>query len=413
MDRLSALFQKYYDKTNTPEEREELMRLLPGTPAELLEELIQRAGVNLNEVEHILSSLQEDKILKNILPGYDIKNQVSIRRVHFLKTAWFRYAAVILLLVGTGTYFWLYQNRQQTVVSNNKPLPTEISPGKEGAILTLADGSQVVLDSIGNGVIATQNGSRAVLKNGQLAYAPTGTIGAGMMYNTITTPKGRQFSVVLPDRTKVWLNAASSLRYPTVFSGRERQVTITGEAYFEVAKNKEKPFLVKINNEATVEVLGTSFNVNAYDDETSIYTTLLEGSVKVAVAASADRQPSASQPQVILKPRQQAQIVPVNGRSENGLPAKAGIKLIENADIDKVMAWKNGAFNFNGASLAEVMRQLERWYDIEVVYEKGIPDIHFVGEMSRGVSLAGLITGLEASEVHFRIEDGRRLVVMP
>ena len=301
------------------------------------------------------------------------------------------------------------------MVSNSKPLPSEILPGREGAILTLANGLQVVLDSLGNGVIAAQYGSRVVLQNGQLAYDPTGEATGKMMYNTMTTPKGRQFSLVLPDGTKVWLNAASSLRYPTVFPGNERRVEVNGEAYFEVAKESARPFFVIINNKATVQVLGTSFNVNAYEDEASINTTLLEGSVKVAVTPSAGMLLPAVQSAVLLMPGQQAQIAPVSGRSANTnrSPGRAGIKLIKNADINKVMAWKNGAFNFDGVSLEEMMRQLERWYDIQVVYENGVPDIHFVGEMSRGVTLKGLIKGLEASEVHFRIEEGRRLVVMP
>jgi ferric-dicitrate binding protein FerR (iron transport regulator) len=212
--------------------------------------------------------------------------------------------------------------------------------------------------------------------------------------------------VVLPDGTKVWLNAASSLRYPTAFSGKKRQIAITGEAYFEVAKDKAKPFFIKINNEAVIEVLGTNFNVNAYEDEASINTTLLEGSIRVEALGTLRGRP-AGRNAVILQPGQQGQI------AAGQKTGQRQIKVIKDADIEKVMAWKNGAFNFNNASLEEVMRQLERWYDIQVVYENGIPDIHFGGELSRGVSLADLIKALKDSEIHFRIEEGRRLVVLP
>jgi hypothetical protein len=276
--------------------------------------------------------------------------------------------------------------------------PVDIAPGKNGAVLTLADGTQVVLDSLHNGVIANQKGGQVLLKEGKLAYEPDGS--GEVAYNTMTTPKGRQFQVTLPDGTKVWLNAASAVTYPTVFTGKERVVKVTGEVYFEVTKNVKMPFRVNVNNKAEIEVLGTHFNVNGYADESKISTTLLEGSVRVTVN-------SAIRPVVTLKPGQQAQIT--NGISQ---AEGTGIKVIENADSEKILAWKNGLFNFNGASLQEVMRQLKRWYDIDVVYEKGIPNITFWGEITRGVSLNDLLIGLEKTGVHFRME-GRKLVVMP
>jgi transmembrane sensor len=218
-------------------------------------------------------------------------------------------------------------------------------------------------------------------------------------YNAISTPKGRQFQLVLPDGTKVWLNAASSLKYPTRFNGKERRVEITGEAYFEVAKNINMPFIATIPPQpgglggASVKVLGTHFNINAYANEPSLKTTLLEGSVQVTAGKNG----------MNLKPGQQAAISNETNHT---------IQLINGVDVEKVMAWKNGVFNFNEATLQEVMHQLERWYDIEVQYEPGVPQLEFVGKMGRDLSLNNVLRGLELSKVHFRLE-GRKLTVMP
>lgn len=316
----------------------------------------------------------------------------------FTSYSW-RAAASIILALGIGAYLWTAHKK------NTEPAPTVvhvagIQPGKQGAILTLADGTNVVLDSLGNGVVATQNGVQVLLKDDGLAYDPAGGASREVMYNAVSTPKGRQFHVTLPDGTQVWLNAASSIRYPTQFSGRARRVEITGEAYFQVAKNRGMPFTANVNNKMTVEVLGTQFNVDAYDNEETINTTLLEGSVKVLVVAA-----SAHQTAVTLKPGQQAQV-------PGDQPAPRGIRLVDNVDTGKVMAWKNGLFNFSGIKLEEVMRQLERWYDIEVVYENGVPDIKLMGKMTRGVTLNELLTGLRELGLHYRLE-GRKLIVLP
>lgn len=314
------------------------------------------------------------------------------RVIRFWQRKAFRYAAAIIVLLGVGTYFRVTNNKKdQTLASNNKPATTVIAPGRNGAVLTLADGSQVVLDSLNNGVVAAQNGATVVLQNGQLSYDQTGATGA-IAYNTISTPKGRQFRLVLPDGSKVWLNAASTVKYPTVFTGKERRVQLDGEAYFEVAKNVSMPFRISIGNETEVEVLGTSFNINSYKNEHAIRTTLIEGAVKL----------NAYDQQQTLKPGQQAVVTP-----------SREMKVIGNVDVDKVMAWKNGLFNFDDATLEEVMRELERWYDIEVTYTKGIPATRFGGEINKQNTLQDVLQILEKSNVHFRLEEGRKLVVIP
>ncbi|PUZ20991.1 DUF4974 domain-containing protein [Chitinophaga costaii] len=306
-----------------------------------------------------------------------------------------RYAAAIIFLLGTGAFWWTFHKNNNQELGGNKPPGTAIiGPGHNGAILTLADGSKVVLDSMGNGVVATQYGAKVSLYNGQLAYDPVNSSATGsLIYNTVTTPKGREFRLQLPDGSKVWLNAASTVRYPTTFTDKERRVELEGEAYFEVAKNASRPFIVKLNDATAVEVLGTSFNINAYKNETAIKTTLLEGAVRL----------QAYQQVQTLTPGQQASIS----------LARQQMKVISNVDIDHVMAWKNGLFDFNDASLEEVMRQLERWYDIEVIYEKGIPAIRFGGEINKKNSLQDVLQILESSNVHYRLEEGRKLVVVP
>jgi transmembrane sensor len=313
----------------------------------------------------------------------------------------FAAAAIVLLVAG----LWIFTNEKNPGQPQQQPVQqiAEIAPAQEGAILTLADGSKMVLDSMGNGTISHQQGTELVLKNGQLEYRTEGTIAGEEKYNTISTPKGRQFRIILPDGTVAWLNAASSIRFPTRFTKDVRRVEISGEVYFEAAsfvKEKKKiPFIVNADNRFEVEVLGTHFNVNAYTDEPALHTTLLEGKVAITMMNKAG-----GREKITLKPGQQASLKMRNGYVEE--------IIVLTGDIDKVMAWKNGVFDFEDARIDEVMRQLKRWYDIEVKYESGVPDIEFVGKMTRDIPLNGLLIALEKSNVHFRLE-GRTLIVTP
>ena len=318
-----------------------------------------------------------------------------VHRVHFMRK-WGWAAASIILALSLGVYL-LSTKTKRTLPPVNVAQAATIAPGKNGAVLTLADGSRVVLDSLGNGVVANQNGAQIVLKGGALAYDASGATNGEVAYNTMSTPKGRQFQVTLPDGTKVWLNAASSLRYPTAFTGKERKVTVTGEAYFEVAHNAALPFVVNVNDKEEVTVLGTHFNINAYENEKAIHTTLLQGSVKVGNRQSA----IGNEKSVILKPGEQTSLSQSSQLSKP-IPVQT----------EEVIAWKNGLFNFESASLGEIMRQLERWYDIEVSYEKGIPNVEFEGKMTRDVPLSDLLSMLERSDIHFKVA-GRKLIVLP
>lgn len=401
--RLLELTQAYLTDTISTSEGAELVVLLKQPEYQeafmkIIYEQLQRQELDMDVPSPVIFERIQRRIEQQIRQESDrrvsLGETTPVHRIPFLRR-WSWAAAAVFLLLCAGTYLWKYEGRHISGLENiYHHSVTYIPPGRQGAILTLADGKRVVLDSLGNGVVATQNGMQVILRNGELTYDRSEKSNGGIAYNTMSTPKGRQFQVKLPDGTQVWLNAASSIKYPTIFAGKERQVEITGEAYFEVAKNAGKPFKVaiNINNDLTVvEVLGTHFNINAYKDEAAIRTTLLEGSVKMIHGTD----------KVQLQPGQQAQL-----RNTEKI-------LVKNADIEKVVAWKNGFFNFEGTGIEEVMRQLSRWYDIDVVYAKGVPDVEFVGKLSKNVPLPDLLNGLEGFGIHFRIEERHKLVVLP
>jgi ferric-dicitrate binding protein FerR (iron transport regulator) len=259
----------------------------------------------------------------------------------------------------------------------------------------LTNGDVIYLDSVNNGQIALQNNVEVMKMNdGAIVYHAKEDKGAtATSYNTLTNPRGSKvIDMALADGSHVWLNAGSSITFPVVFTGNERKVSIVGEAYFEVAHDEAKPFYVT-KGEMEVKVLGTHFNVNAYNNEEDIRVTLLEGSVQVSRESAVGSQESR-----IIKPGEQA------------LVNTSTIQLV-NPNLDAVMAWKNGLFQFESADVKTVMRQLERWYDIDVRYEGNVPDIRFGGEMKRDLSLAQALRGLEKMGLHFRIE-GNQLMIL-
>jgi ferric-dicitrate binding protein FerR (iron transport regulator) len=346
------------------------------------------AEAGADEFHRLLQQVSKGNIYEAPRPEFlreldrKLREENGEGRVRKMRTWWWAAAAVLLLV--TGSSVWLVFRQPAT---KEIAMVKDVTPGRTGAILTLANGDIIELDSLKNGVIATQQGTSLILQNGTLSYNAKDA--ADVSYNTIRTPKARQFQVVLPDGSEVWLNAGSSLKYPTAFI-KGRVVEISGEAYFEVTKNAAMPFKVKMNEQAAVEVLGTKFNVNAYSDEKSIDATLLEGSVRVNAGAQ----------KVILRPGQQAQL--------NGT-----LTVNDHVNTDQVIAWKTGIFNFDGLGIEAVMRQLSRWYDIEVIYEQGIPSTKFYGEIGRNLNLSQVLEGLKLSGVHFRIENGQRLIVLP
>jgi len=387
-DRLTYLFSAWYGDTATTAEAAEFKQLLQQndiTNADL--EKLMRVKWNAEDnTNDFFVPKVSDRMLKKILQ--DRKEITPIKRMGWWRTA---AAAAILLLVSLGGYFYFNSGTEKqiaTTETQEQRFKNDVAPGGNKAVLTLSDGSQIILDSAKNGTL-TQQGNTKILKldDGKLTYNSTNA-NAEILYNTISTPKGGQYQIALADGSKVWLNAASSLKFPTAFNGKERIVELTGEAYFEVSKSAAKPFTVNVND-MNVQVLGTHFNINAYNDEAVIKTTLLEGSVKINKGSFS----------TILQPGQQAQV------------AKE-IKVVNDIAVDDVLAWKNGFFSFNKADLQTVMRQIARWYDVEISYEGKIPTREFGGKINRNSNASEVLKILEESKVHFRIE-GKKIVVMP
>jgi ferric-dicitrate binding protein FerR (iron transport regulator) len=306
---------------------------------------------------------------------------------------WVKLAAAVLLFILPGIYF-LKTNKPKpaALTAITKPKQIDVQPGGNKAILTLGDGSQIVLDSARNGLLAHQGNTKVVKSaNGHIAYNTTATSNAAPIYNTMTTPRGGKYDLQLADGTKVWLNASSSISYPITFTGAERRVTITGEAYFEVAKNKAMPFKINVNGQEEVQVLGTHFNIMAYNDEASVKTTLLEGSVKIIKNKMTG----------MLKPGQQAQ-----------LSTDGKLSITDDADINAVMAWKNGQTFFVNEDIKTIMRRVSRWYDIDVEYQGDMPGRLFTGGISRESNLSVLLKVLELNKIHFKM-TGKKLIVSP
>ncbi|GLU51996.1 FecR family protein [Dyadobacter frigoris] len=299
----------------------------------------------------------------------------------------FKYAAAILITGFVGYAFLHKKNNADTAIAKTKKpqtLKNDVLPGGNKATLTLGDGSVITLEDMENGTFKKENGVKISKKEGQLVYEilPAES-NSTITYNTINTPTGGQYEILLPDGSKVWLNSRSSLHFPTAFSGKERKVELTGEGYFEISKNKQMPFVVEAGK-THVEVLGTHFNVMAYDNEAVSKTTLLEGSVKVGNGEN----------KKLLNPGQQA-IVGSQIR-------------VRAADLEEAVAWKEGYFQFDNEDLTTIMRQLQRWYDVDVVNEKQIPDKHFTAMISRNNTLSKVLKMLEMSgELKFEIEDKR------
>ncbi|KIC96219.1 FecR family protein [Flavihumibacter solisilvae] len=374
---LNELLQGYLDNTLDARETEQLEEYLRREESQAtLQKAIDRA------LEENAYAGLSDKSRADILFQGILQKAGERERFRFRPTWWMAAASVIIVLAGTASYLFFKRQSGNEIVQTkqiDRFLNNDTLPDGNRATLTLGDGSSIVLDEI-NDTLILQGDTKVVKQNNNhLAYAPENKTGK-VVYNTVSTPRGGQYQVILPDGTKVWLNAASSLRFPTVFSGSERRVEMTGEVYFEVAKNTQQPFRVTASG-IEVKVLGTHFNVNAYADEESINTTLLEGSVIV----------SKNNEQATIKPGQQARV-------------KDGIDITDDVDAETLMAWKNGRFSFNNARLESLMRQIARWYDVDVVIDGKITDTYTI-DIPRNVSLSKLLRFIELSGgVHFIVE---------
>ncbi|WP_127124758.1 FecR family protein [Pseudoflavitalea rhizosphaerae] len=383
---LENLLSKFAANGLSEEERRHLASLLQ-------QESVQQDMVDIVQdwmLKEVASELFDEARFMPMLKKL-LESDKPVRKgmLQQLRKPWLRYAAAAVLLAAlVSTISIIVQkNSKETIqrTANDQQAPT---PGGNHATLTLSDGRKIILDSA-QGNIMQQGRFLVTNENGKLDYEGA----SGKIENhTLSTPRGGQYQLRLPDGTQVWLNTASSISFPTSFNGVNRSVTITGEAYFEVAKNKDMPFIVNVNNKASVEVLGTHFNIRSYPEESAIKTTLLEGKVKVLAAG--DNKQSA-----ILQPGEQANI-----KNEQ-------LQVHQYIDVDATVAWKAGLFDFSEADLPIVMRELSRWYNIEVRYEGPLPTDLYEGRIPMSASLEDVLKLLEKNDVRFRLK-GKTLTVL-
>lgn len=378
--RAKELLLQYQKDDCTPQEKQVV--------EEWYKQLVETGECTLDESgRKQLQELMEARLLELINNQKELVHEMPSWRTR----GWWAVAASIVLALGFASYFLLFNNPKQEVariVTEEQRFKNDVDPGQYKARLTLADGRTIILDSAALGELVKQGNTIVLNKKGQLVYKAGGN-NSEVLYNTLSTAKGEMYATVLADGSKVWLNSVSSIKYPVAFTGKERRVEITGEAYFEIKHDSKMPFVVNVNG-MEVHDLGTEFNINAYADEEVIKTTLVEGSAKVVKENNSQ----------LLSPGQQLQL---NTTGE--------MNLINNADIDEAVAWRSGRFLFKSIDIKNLMRQLTRWYDVDVNYET-VPVTRFNAKISRETPLSSILKALELTgEVRFRIE-GKKVVVM-
>jgi hypothetical protein len=380
---LSELLDKYLTESLLPEEKEELMKRLDD-PAERgeLEKLLENSFLD-DSFEAADNPVLQAHIHEFLQQQIDAEQTpvIPMRKNRILRFV----AAAVAVVILIGGIWWMSADKQaptEQVAGNDPVYKNDVQPVSQGVVLTLGDGRAINLEASPNGVLATEAGASLSKQDSSIRYSNAHQQTKMPVYNTIATSFGSTYQLELSDGTRVWLNATSSLRFPVSFSGPNRVVELSGEGYFEVAKNSKQPFLVR-SGDATVQVLGTRFNINAYDD--GVRTTLLDGSVKIN--------------EQLLKPGQQGIL-------------KENIVAVEKAAIDEVMAWKNGMFNFNYRDITGIMKEVERWYGVKVVYASPVKGM-FSTMLQRDMPLSKLLRNLELTgELKFSIE-GKTITVMP
>ncbi len=379
-EHIRQLFHLYVSDQATDEQVKELFRLLQD-PAN--DEVSRELVVREMSVDNAPAATESGEMVwEDMLRASESLREQWQRKRKRPVLLLLRWAAAAALIAAVTTFVFINRRPHPEV-----KIALDVPAGSNKAVLTLSDGSTITLDSTTGGTIARQ-GNAAIIKSGsgEIYYdSKQGQENDQVMLNKISTPMGGQYVITLPDGTKAWLNAASSITYPVHFTGSERKVTVTGEVYLEVAKDVSQPFLAAVAGSSGVQVLGTSFNINAYGDEGNIKTTLIDGRIKIAGT--------------ILKPGQQA-IENIN----------EPVRILSEVNTEKEMAWKNGIFYFEDASLPQVMKQLERWYDIEVRYKGATPTLRINGKMDRKLTLHGVMDFLTKMGVNYTME-GRTIQV--
>lgn len=398
--RLQKLFEKYLSDTCTPRELTEFWQLVGDfSDNDILTEALRKVWLDESAHGDPSSAQRKERAFRRILEqaqGGNGSRKISVRRLPRLRR--YGVAAVISGMLIAGGWMVRHTPAPSQGVSIGR-VADDVAPGGNNAVLTLANGREINLDTAGQGVIA-RTGSASVVKGtgGHLSYQDPdrGALsGENLVFNRLSTPRGGQYKLLLSDGTKVWLNALSSISFPVAFSARQRSVTVTGEVYFEVAPDAHKPFLVTVG-QTTVQVLGTHFNINAYQDEPESRTTLLEGSIRV-VTQSRDHGPAS----VLMKPGDQLRMTP-----------RGTMRLLSGADTDESVAWKDGLFVFHNDELPQVMRRIARWYNVAIVYDTDkVAKSHVTGSINRNENLSRVLQMLTlAVGSDFEIE-GREVIV--
>ena len=403
MDRIKYLLLRFLREEATPAEQAELEEWAAEGPAnrELMQELqdptlVAEALAKLDQLHRGEAWAKVELYAAEHRPAVLTLDDQGMRRRRILR--WSSVAAAVLIIAGVGILLpWARRNHVPATAAA-PILAHDALPGGNKAILTLSSGRRVILDSATEDTVLTEGAAIVAGAKGKLAYNPGNQTDAPVVYNTLTTPRGGQYQLSLPDGTRVWLNAESSITYPTAFTGKDRKVQVTGEAYFEIAKNAHQPFSVEEKG-MTIAVLGTSFNVNGYDDEPFSKTTLVEGKVKIDYEKVG----------ALLEPGTQAEVYR-GPNPDNQTPA---IK-VGPANVEQALAWKNGLFAFSDADLPTVMRQLSRWYNVDVKYEGNIPKdrFEFNGKIGKLLTLEQVLKILIKTQVHYSI-DGNQLTIRP
>ena len=341
------------------------------------------------DVQRIISEEVESSGVDEMAPPSEV---APLRTMRSRRSFGWVAAASVIVIASLATYFIFLNKPKSEITTTEKPIPTnDVAPGTNKAVLVLGNGSKIILDGAQKGLIANQSGSSVVkTDSGKLAYnASVLKNESTVELNTLTTPRGGQYQLTLPDGTKVWLNAASSIKYPTAFNGKERKVSVTGETYFEVVHNDKQPFVVSVNG-LDVKDIGTHFNINAYPDESGIKTTLIEGSIRVT-----DQKTKNS---MLVSPGQQAELSGQN------------LSVVKNVNTAEVISWKEGSFDFESADLKTILRQFARWYDVEVVYEGTVTNKKFFAIVSRNTSLKKVLELLQDNNIKYEI-NGKKLTI--
>lgn len=380
-----SLAEKYVQGTATPDER----TLVEAWYAELSKDPVTISAIEKEAAkQQIMAELEKAIQMPEEIPVVPMfhTEERPARRRWFTRIA----AAAIILILGSAVLLFFNQTTEHPGIASEtgRYTGTDVLPGNYKAKLTLANGETIVLDSAGAGELARQGSTKIINKDGQLIYV--GDPDGETVYNTVATAKGEMYSMTLSDGSLITLNAGSSVHFPVAFTGKERRIEVTGEVYVKVAKDKNKPFIASVNG-MEVLALGTEFNINAYGDDGKILATLVEGSVRV----------SKQDQQVILEPGQQA------------ITKTAGITKSTLVDLEKTLAWKNNEFIFDKDGLPVIMRQLERWYDVEVVYEGVLPKLTFSGSISRQKNASAVLNMLKRTEMIKMKIEGKKIIVSP